>query len=413
VTPVTSGVGALNSDKTLARRAVHEHVRRGLLPHPNTLPCVDCGHVWKEGARRHEYDHFKGYEAAHHLDVEAVCTLCHSARSHGAAIVVSPGEPIAAPTPPHALPSVPVAPLLASKRAMMGSEKSRTTFDLDLRRYCRVLGLDSLDRIDVTKIDMDHLNTVRVLLERQEDPPLRPGTIRQTIGAVRGLVKMAYVRGHVTHAAWLGLSEVKVRGSREAKGHALSREELVALLRVCATHKSPRGEMMRAILLVGIGTGLRVSELCYSPVTKRGLTVDCIHKADGHVRVIGKGNKENVVVLDRVTRHELDAWLTVRRALPWRHVSLFGTPRRGRYLRPDVLWKMLRTLSNMAGVRHFSPHDLRRTFATRMLDQMGLEEVQKLMAHASPATTARYDKRAHAELAAKRRAATVFDPEGG
>lgn len=36
--------------------------------------------MWRPGERRHEYDHHKGYGPAHHLDVQAVCTLCHATR---------------------------------------------------------------------------------------------------------------------------------------------------------------------------------------------------------------------------------------------------------------------------------------------------------------------------------------------
>jgi integrase len=305
---------------------------------------------------------------------------------------------------------VTIGALIASKRGGLSSEKSRTTFDDNIKRYCRALGYASHEEIPVMEITPDMLKFARAKLEQQVDPPLRPGTIRQTIGAIRQLVEEAYDRGLVEHWQWHALRKVKVKGTRETKGRALSDVELVALLARCATLETPRREMLRAVLLIGIGTGLRVSELCYSPVTKRGLLVDCV-APDGHLHVVGKGNKENVVVLDRVTRLALDAWLEVRRALPWRHLSLFGTPRRGRHLRPDCLWKLFRTLAKGAGVRAFSPHDLRRTFASRMLDQMGLEEVAKLMAHVSMETTRRYDKRLHAELVAKRRAATVFDPE--
>ena len=49
-------------------------------PHPHDLPCVDCGHVWFKGERRHEYDHHLGYAPEHHLDVVARCTICHAAR---------------------------------------------------------------------------------------------------------------------------------------------------------------------------------------------------------------------------------------------------------------------------------------------------------------------------------------------
>lgn len=69
-----------DGDKVQARQRVNVEVRTGRRPHPNTLPCVDCGHVWSKGERRHEYDHHLGYAPEHHLDVEPVCTLCHHAR---------------------------------------------------------------------------------------------------------------------------------------------------------------------------------------------------------------------------------------------------------------------------------------------------------------------------------------------
>lgn len=70
-----------DGDKLQARQRINVEVRTGRRPHPNALPCADCGHVWSEGERRHEYDHHLGYDAAHHYDVEAVCTRCHHLRS--------------------------------------------------------------------------------------------------------------------------------------------------------------------------------------------------------------------------------------------------------------------------------------------------------------------------------------------
>jgi hypothetical protein len=69
-----------DGDKEQARQRVNVEVRTGRRPHPNALPCTDCGHVWSTGERRHEYDHHHGYAAAHHYDVESVCTVCHRAR---------------------------------------------------------------------------------------------------------------------------------------------------------------------------------------------------------------------------------------------------------------------------------------------------------------------------------------------
>lgn len=69
-------------DRMQARQRVNVEVRTGRRPHPNTLPCSDCGHTWRKGERRHEYDHHLGYEPEHHLDVEPVCTTCHAARDN-------------------------------------------------------------------------------------------------------------------------------------------------------------------------------------------------------------------------------------------------------------------------------------------------------------------------------------------
>lgn len=69
-----------DGDKKQARKRVNVLVRTGRIPRPNALPCTDCGHVWSPGERRHEYDHYLGYGAAHHLDVQPVCTTCHAQR---------------------------------------------------------------------------------------------------------------------------------------------------------------------------------------------------------------------------------------------------------------------------------------------------------------------------------------------
>lgn len=63
-----------------ARSLINARVARGVIPPANRLPCVDCGHVWGPGERRHEYDHYLGYEPEHHGDVESTCTLCHADR---------------------------------------------------------------------------------------------------------------------------------------------------------------------------------------------------------------------------------------------------------------------------------------------------------------------------------------------
>lgn len=68
-----------------AHQAVNNAVRRGKIPPAHALPCVDCGHEWREGQpNRHEYDHYLGYAPEHRLSVQAVCKSCHSKRTSAA-----------------------------------------------------------------------------------------------------------------------------------------------------------------------------------------------------------------------------------------------------------------------------------------------------------------------------------------
>lgn len=67
-----------DGDKKQARSRIYHDVRQGLRPAPASLPCHDCGHLGRD--RRHEYDHFLGYAAEHHGDVQPVCSRCHGIR---------------------------------------------------------------------------------------------------------------------------------------------------------------------------------------------------------------------------------------------------------------------------------------------------------------------------------------------
>ena len=86
INPVTGRPGPApnaprDQDKKQARHLINMEVQGGRRPHPNALPCADCGHIWRPGERRHEYDHYKGYAAENHCEVQPVCTLCHHRRA--------------------------------------------------------------------------------------------------------------------------------------------------------------------------------------------------------------------------------------------------------------------------------------------------------------------------------------------
>lgn len=70
------------AQKEAARQVVNREIYLGIRPDPNKLPCADCGHVWHDGERRHEYHHFAGYSEDQFSLVVSLCTCCHYGRHH-------------------------------------------------------------------------------------------------------------------------------------------------------------------------------------------------------------------------------------------------------------------------------------------------------------------------------------------
>jgi len=67
-----------DGDKRQARNRINSRVKRGILPRAQTIPCTDCGHIGTNIP--HEYDHYLGYAAINHLQVQCVCFPCHRKR---------------------------------------------------------------------------------------------------------------------------------------------------------------------------------------------------------------------------------------------------------------------------------------------------------------------------------------------
>ena len=152
------------------------------------------------------------------------------------------------------------------------------------------------------------------------------------------------------------------------------------------------GARDKAILEVLYGTGVRISELA-------NLDVDDV---DTRARTVlvrsGKGAKSRLVPLGRVARSALEAYLTRSRPELARRQSkqkpggaLFLNARGGRLSRQGS-WKILKGYARLAGLEdRVSPHTLRHSFATHMLDRgADIRVVQELLGHASLATTQVY-----------------------
>ncbi len=144
----------------------------------------------------------------------------------------------------------------------------------------------------------------------------------------------------------------------------------------------------RAVALLELlyGTGARISEAV-------GLDVDDLDLDAASVRLQGKGGRTRVVPLGRYAREALSAYLTrARPVLASRRASpAVFLSRRGNRLSRQSAWTVLRTAALAAGVEGVSPHVLRHSFATHLLDGgADVRVVQELLGHASVSTTQIY-----------------------
>ena len=169
---------------------------------------------------------------------------------------------------------------------------------------------------------------------------------------------------------------------------ALGVDEVRRLLEAAGVDDSPVSLRDRALLEILYGTGARISEAV-------GLSVDDVDLAGASARLFGKGRKERVVPLGGYAVEAIDAYLV--RARPSLASSGPGTPSlflntRGRPLSRQSAWAIIQNAAERAKLSvHVSPHTLRHSFATHLLQGgADIRVVQELLGHSSLSTTQIY-----------------------
>jgi len=288
-------------------------------------------------------------------------------------------------------------PVAAYLRTLAPS--GRATVSRRLVAVARELGLPP-EEVPWHAIDYDVAAT---LVERMRVRGLAPATVQLTLAALRGVAKHAVRLGLADPATLAGLRDVKgPRNDVLPAGRAATGGELAALLAGCMRDATPIGARDGALLAVAYGAGLRRAEVVALD------TADWDRdRAELRVRH-GKGGRQRLVYLAAGAVAALDDWLLVRGDWPGPlFVAVTKGGRIGRSaLNPQTVYDLLERRTAAAGVDHLSPHDLRRTYAGDLLDAgADLSVTQQLLGHASPVTTARYDRRGEG---AKRRAAELL-----
>lgn len=255
---------------------------------------------------------------------------------------------------------------------------SRRTMREALGIVATILAPDiPLERFPWPALRYPHTTVVRTVLAAR----YAPATANKMLSALRGTLTEAWrlgLMGAEDHARAVDLRPV--RGSRIPRGRALSGQELRTLFQ----HARPRDAALLAVLY---GTGLRRAEAAALDLAHVDLQARTI-------QVRGKGNKERLVYLPPDAVAAMAAWLALRGRAPGPLFLTDAPVSRGQRLSEAGVARVLRYLAARAHVAAFSPHDLRRTFVGDLLDQgADLATVQALAGHASPTTTARYDRR--------------------
>jgi integrase/recombinase XerD len=264
------------------------------------------------------------------------------------------------------------------------------SYERDLRRYAGFLAARGQSELaGVTAVDVAEFRGA-LRAGDAEHPPLAVSSVGRAVVAVRGLHAFAVREGM---SAQDPAREVVPPAPAKRLPKAVSVDAVECILDAAGSAEDPDPRVLRdrALLEFLYGTGARISEAT-------GLDVDDLdHLArDPAVLLTGKGSKQRYVPVGRYAVKALDAYLVRgrpalaagagRKASP----AVFLNTRGGRLTRQGA-WGILRDAAARCGKAGVSPHTLRHSFATHLLDGgADIRVVQELLGHASVTTTQVY-----------------------
>jgi integrase/recombinase XerD len=262
-----------------------------------------------------------------------------------------------------------------------------TSYRRDLRRYRAHLAGEGVERLEQVSEATVSGFLMRLREGDADHPPLSATSAARTVVAVRGFHRFAVADGLATLDPASG---VKPPAAAKRLPKALPLSDVEAILEAAGAPGTTLALRDRALLEVLYGTGARISEAV-------GLDVDDLDDVDATVLLRGKGSKERLVPIGSYAREALSAYLV--RARPELVATgsgavggaLFLNARGGRLSRQSA-WAVLAKAADRAGVtRDVSPHTMRHSFATHLLDGgADVRVVQELLGHASVTTTQVY-----------------------
>ncbi len=245
----------------------------------------------------------------------------------------------------------------------------------DLRDFCRNAAGDGLLRASG--------ETVRDFISRCVSRGDQSRSTARRLSAIRQFFRFCLLENLLAADPSAGIESPRLARKLPV---VLNVDEVTRLLDL-PTPETPLGIRNRAILELLYDGGLRVSELV-------GLVPDRIDFDGGLVQVTGKGDKERMVPLGETALERLRTYLGQARPVLVRgeRSRAFFLNARGGRLSRQAVWNLMRRMIREAGIdRHVSPHTLRHSFATHLLENgADLRSVQMMLGHADIGTTQIY-----------------------
>jgi site-specific recombinase XerD len=270
----------------------------------------------------------------------------------------------------------------------LGSVSSKATMAAGLDIMAKLLtnGDCGAMTLNWAALRYKHTAALRSALEKK----YAPASVNQMLCALRRVLKEALRLDLIDSQDYSKAADVKsIKQSGKPRGRALSPHEIAALMKSCSGNSSAdvRDAALIAILR---GSGIRRAEAVNLDSADFNLSTGALEIREG------KGKKDRTVYLPEPAIALVEKWLNLRGEEPG--PLLFPIRKGGeiqfRRMTDDGVLKILQRRAFLAGVDSFSPHDFRRTFCSDLLDAgVDIVTVQKLAGHASPVTTAKYDRR--------------------
>jgi integrase/recombinase XerD len=277
----------------------------------------------------------------------------------------------------------------------------------DLRRYAVVLG--AAGRTGISEVTTQDVAAFLAGLREGDSghPPLAASSAGRAVVAVRGLHAFAAAEGLAPSDP---ARQVRPPVPPRRLPRAVPVADVERLLEAAGTGRGPRPLRDRALLELLYATGARISEATALDIDDLDLAApggppeepgaSAVRPAPilpATVRLSGKGDKQRIVPVGSYARQALEHYLVRARpalAVAARRASaspaVFLNARGGRLTRQGA-WAVLRAAAQRAGITEMSPHTLRHSFATHLLDGgADVRVVQELLGHASVTTTQVY-----------------------